>query len=106
MMKRVAPIFPREQQQARALGQRLRSARLRRGMALSEMAARAGVTPKTMRRLEQGDSSVGLALLVRTLSVLGLAQDLDRIAGQDEIGERLVEMGLRKRPHRKALGVD
>jgi transcriptional regulator with XRE-family HTH domain len=64
------------------------------------MAARVGVTPKTQRRLEQGDTSVGLAMLVRTLSVLGLAKDLDQIAARDEIGQRLSDIALPERPRR------
>jgi transcriptional regulator with XRE-family HTH domain len=98
--KQSAPVFPREEQQARALGQRLRTARLRRRVSLGEMAARVGVTPKTLRRLEQGDPSVGLALLIRTLSVLGLTNDIDRIAASDEIGQHLADMGLSQRPRR------
>lgn len=102
MPKQLAPIFPREQHQAQTLGQRLHNARLRRRVPLGEMAARTGVTPKTLRRLEQGDPSVGLALLIRTLSVLGLTDDIDRIAASDEIGQRLADMGLPKRPRRTA----
>ncbi len=64
------------------------------------MAARVGVSPKTLRRLEQGDPSVGLALLIRTLSVLGLMGDIDRIAASDEIGQRLADMRLSQRPRR------
>lgn len=104
MAKQSAPVFPREQQLARALGQRIRAARLRRSVSLGEMAARAGVTPKTLRRLEQGDLSVGLALLIRTLSVLGLTDDIERIASNDEIGQRLAEMRLPERPHRARTG--
>lgn len=102
MPRQTAPIFPREQQQARALGERLRAARLRRRIPVAEMAARVGVTPKTQRRLEQGDPSVGLAMLIRTLSVLGLAKDLDQIAVHDEIGQRLADIALPERPRRSA----
>ena len=100
MSRQTAPIFPREQQQAQALGERLRTARLRRRIPVAEMAARVGVTPKTQRRLEKGDTSVGLAMLIRTLSVLGLAKDLDQIAAQDEIGQRLSDSALPERPRR------
>ena len=100
MPRQSAPVFPREQQQARALGERLRAARLRRRIPVVEMAARVGVTPKTQRRLEQGDPSVGLATLIRTLSVLGLAKDLDQVAAHDEIGQRLADIALPERPRR------
>ena len=102
MPRQSAAVFPREQQQARALGERLRAARLRRRIPVVEMAARVGVTPKTQRRLEQGDTTVGLAMLIRTLSVLGLARDLDQLAAHDEIGQRLADIALPERPRRSA----
>src|SRR2546429_7771848 len=100
MPRQTAPVFPREQQQAQALGERLRAARLRRRIPVAEMAARVGVTPKTQRRLEQGDTSVGLATFIRTLSVLGMAKDIDQIAARDEIGQRLSDIALPERPRR------
>jgi len=91
--------FPQERQQARALGQRLRLARLRRRISLKEMAARVGVTRITERNLESGDPNVSLAILIRTLSVLGLNRDIDQIAARDEVGQRLADMRLSERPH-------
>ncbi len=100
MPRQITPVFPREQQQVRALGQRLRTARLRRRIPIGEMATRVGVHRMTQRRLEQGDTSVGLAVLIRTLSVLGLSGDLDEVAGADEIGRRLTDIALAERPRR------
>lgn len=99
----IAPLFPRESRQARELGIRLRAARLRRGISLTELAARVGVSRTTQRRLENGDLAVSLAVLVRTLTVLGLAQDLDGLAAIDEIGRRLADAALQERP-RQATG--
>ena len=101
MGRSITATFPREHQQARELGERLRSARLRRGISLEAMAHRVGVQPKTQRRLEQGDPVVSLATLIRSLSVLGLADDLDRIAAEDELGHRLADIALRERPRSK-----
>ena len=100
MSRRTVPVFPREQEQAEALGGRLRIARLRRRIPLGELAIRVGVSRITQRRLENGDSSVGLAVLVRTLGVLGLAGDLDQVAAHDEIGQRLADISLGERPRR------
>ncbi len=101
MSKRTRPVFPRAQRRLQQLGERLRLARLRRGIPLVEMAARVGATRPTLRRLEQGNPSISLALLVRTLGVLGLEEDIDRIAGVDEVGRRLQDLGL-KRPRRRS----
>jgi len=92
--------FPRERQQSRALGERLRLARRRRGISLGEMAARVGVSAVTQRHLEQGDPSVSLAALIRTLAVLQLSGDLDRIAAEDELGRRLADRNLSSKPRR------
>lgn len=101
MARTIAPVFPRESQQARELGARLRAARLRRGISLIDLAARVGVNRMTQRRLEHGDVAVSLAVLIRTLTVLGLAQDLDRIAAIDEIGHQLADAALLERPRRE-----
>src|SRR5690348_15731969 len=98
MPRSPAPIFPREEQQMRALGQRLRSARLRRGLSMEAVSARVGVTPKTYRRLERGDPAVSLALLVRALTVLGLNDAIDAVVAEDPLGQRLAEAQLRVRP--------
>lgn len=84
------------QRRAEALGDRLRLARLRRRMTLNEMAARAGTTRLTLARLERGDLSVSLGLLARMLGVLGLEADVDRIASDDELGQRVQDVRLRR----------
>ena len=43
----------------------------------------------TVRRLEQGDQGVGIAILLRVLEVLDLEQDVDLLARDDELGARL-----------------
>lgn len=102
-MPRIArPIFPRAQARLSALGQRLRAARLRRRVSQSQIAARVGVSRETIALLEKGDPRIGLAVLVRALSVLGLEADLDLLAANDEIGKRLqdVELPVRARAPR------
>lgn len=95
------PVFPRQQHQAEALGDRIRLARLRRGISQQELAARIGVSRKTMVKLEAGDASIGLAVLLRTLDVLGLADSIDQLAAQDEIGRRLEDIQRTRAPRRQ-----
>jgi hypothetical protein len=45
-------------------------------------------------RLEHGDLSVSVALLVRVLGVLGLEPDLDRIAEDDQLGQKMQDVRL------------
>src|SRR5680860_1876935 len=84
-------LFPQTQRRAEALGERLRLARLRRRMSLAELAARVDVSRDTVSRLERGELRTSLAVLVRVLGVLGLEEDLDLIARDDELGRRLQE---------------
>lgn len=91
-MGRVArDLFPATKRRAEALGGRLRAARLRRRMSESEMAERAYISRTTLRKLEAGDLTVSAAILARVLEVLGLEQDLDPIAADDEVGHRLAD---------------
>jgi len=96
------PLFPLEEQRTRELGERIRLARLRRRIPLVELAARIGVSRPTLLRLERGDARVSLAVLVRVLSVLGLLDELGQLASDDELGQRLQDVRLRRarRPSR------
>jgi transcriptional regulator with XRE-family HTH domain len=97
------PLFPQTQRRAEALGERLRLARLRRRMSLAELASRVGVTRGTLSRLEHGELSTSLGVLARVLAVLGLEEDLDHLARDDELGQRLRDVRLR-RPRRSPKG--
>ena len=93
-------LFPATQRRAEALGQRLRAARLRRRMSEREMAERSFVSRTTLRKLEAGDLSVSAAVLARTLEVLALDEDLDHIAANDELGNKLADARI-PLPHRR-----
>ncbi len=92
-------LFPGTQQRAVALGRRVRSARQRRRITETEMAARVLVSRPTLRKLEAGDLTGSRAVLVGVLEVLGLEGDLDRIAADDELGHQLADARL-PRPRR------
>lgn len=69
------------------LGKRIRLARLRRNISQADMAIRAGVTRLTYQKLEAGDSSASLALLIRTLAIFGYPDRLPKILESDPEGE-------------------
>ncbi|NID04252.1 helix-turn-helix domain-containing protein [Luteibacter jiangsuensis] len=96
MAKRTPPTHPRVQRQIEALGQRLRVARMRRSMTQEVMAERVGVSVPTIAKLEKGDPSTSLATVLRALTVLGLAGDIDLIAAQDTLGRELQDNALRR----------
>lgn len=104
MTKRAHPVFPRTARLAAGLGERLRLARVRRRIPLEELAARTGASRFTLAKLERGDPSVGFGVLLRVLSVLGLEDDLDRIAGDDDLGRRLQDADLGRARRRLGPG--
>jgi len=71
------------------LGRDVRSARLRRGIAVADLAVRAGTSPSSIARLERGDPGVAIGTLANVLLVLGL---LERLA--DLIDVRKDDLGL------------
>ena len=71
------------------LGKDIRSARLRRGIAVADLALRAGTSPSSITRLEKGDPGVGIGTLADILVVLSL---VDRLA--DLVDIRNDELGL------------
>jgi transcriptional regulator with XRE-family HTH domain len=98
MAKRTPPTFPAAERQLAALGERLRAARRRRRLTQAVVAARVGVSKQTLAKLEAGNPSTSLATMLRLLQVLGLAQDIDRIAVDDELGRQLQDLEQRGPP--------
>jgi transcriptional regulator with XRE-family HTH domain len=65
------------------------------------MATRANVSRPTLESLERGELSINLGLLARVLAILGMEEDLDRLAEDDELGRRLQDVRQR-RPRRRS----
>jgi len=76
------------------LGDRIRLARLRRQYTAETMAQRAGITRKTLYRVERGEPTVALGIYARVLQALRLAEDLESIASDDTLGRRLQDANL------------
>ena len=96
------PSFPSVEKQIRALGERLRLARLRREISSVLFAERMAVSRTTLHRLEKGDATIALGTYMRALRILGLDKDLDRVARDDELGRKLQDLNLSKRPRRSS----
>ena len=77
-----------------ALGERLRLARRRRKKTAQQVAAEAGITRVTLRRVEAGEPGVLMGTYLRVLATLGLAQDLILVARDDRLGRRLQDEAL------------
>lgn len=79
------------------LGQNLRLARLRRAYSAETVAQRAGITRRTLYRVERGDSVVALGIYARVLQALGLEADLEKVAVDDVLGRKLQDSKLQLR---------
>jgi transcriptional regulator with XRE-family HTH domain len=81
------------------LGNDVRGARLRRGIAVADLAARAGTSPSTIARLEKGDPGVGIGVLAGVLVVLGLVGRLADLIDirKDDLGLALASEQLPQR---------
>lgn len=66
----------RAQQALRQVGENLKTARLKRRIAIKDFADRVGVSARTIMRLEKGDAGVGTGTLAMACLVLG---EIDRL---------------------------
>jgi transcriptional regulator with XRE-family HTH domain len=97
-MPRTTPhLLPRMARLLEQLGERLKLARLRRRYSADVVAERAGISRKTLFRVEQGDPVVALGIYARVLQVLRLEQDLGLVAVDDELGRKLQDLELEPR---------
>lgn len=69
---------------ARELGINVRIARKRRRMLQGELAQKAGVGEKTLRRLEKGDDGVSVGNVLSVLWALGLLPTAKALANPDK----------------------
>ncbi|AVY93786.1 DNA-binding XRE family transcriptional regulator [Microvirgula sp. AG722] len=92
-MARTHPsLSPALQRIARSFGERLQLARNRRKLSATLFAERIGVSRNTLQRVEDGDPGVSLGTYLRALRVLGLEDNLDALARDDELGRKLQDM--------------
>lgn len=68
----------------KALGSRLRAARLKRDEAQAIFAARVGVSVPTLRKMEEGDPSVIIGSWSKALEILDRWDDWDALLLEDE----------------------
>ena len=77
-----------------ALGENLRLARLRRRLSATLVAERAGMSRPTLRAIERGEPSASLGAVANVLHCLGMERDLLAVGRDDELGRKLMDLGL------------
>ncbi len=99
--KRQAVVFPKEMKILWQLGENIRLAMKRRKITQTMVAERTGLSKPTLRNIERGEPTVSIGHYLRVLAVLGLADDLGRVALDDELGRKLQDIAL-QRPRKAA----
>ena len=94
-MSRTAPsLLPRLIRLLETVGSNLKLARLRRKYSAEMVAQRAGISRKTVYRVELGDPAVALGIYARVMQALRLEQDLATLAADDLLGRKLQDAAL------------
>ncbi|QDP02772.1 helix-turn-helix domain-containing protein [Thalassotalea sp. PS06] len=92
--KRTAVVFPKHRKVLSILGENLTLAMKRRSITQEMMHSRTGLSKPTLRKILKGDPSVSLGHYVNVLAVLGLLDDLAKVALDDELGRKLQDIQL------------
>jgi len=95
IMSRITPsLLPRISRLLNEVGMHLKLARLRRRYSSEIVAQRAGITRRTLSKVEQGDPAVALGVYARVMQALRLEDDLALLGADDELGRKLQDAGI------------
>ena len=84
MSKKTVILEPDTEDKLKKMGQRIKKARLRRNISAEMISKKAGIGESTFYAIERGVSTVSLGAYAAVLSTLGLNNDLDTIAVDEE----------------------
>jgi transcriptional regulator with XRE-family HTH domain len=97
--------LPRISRLLEGYGSNLKLARLRRKFSAESVSQRAGISRKTLSKVEKGDAAVALGIYARVMQVLRLENDLGKLAVDDLLGRKLQDAELapkRRAPKRRS----
>ena len=97
MPSKKQPIYPSEKKILVDLGERLRLARLRRGISAEILAHRSSISRMTLHRAEKGSPAVSMGTYLRILAALHLTDDINLLARDDKLGRKLQDLELTKK---------
>ena len=61
---------------------------------MEQVAERADISRPTLHSIERGNSNVTIGAYVKVLAILGLEDDIARVATDDILGRKLQDFGL------------
>ena len=85
------------QEKLNVVGEQFRLARLRRNLTMDQVAQRAQCTRLTLARLEKGEPTVSLGVVMRVLNALQLEDDILHLAKDDELGHMIQDLGVKNK---------
>lgn len=94
MKKRSTVLLPKLTKTMAMLGENIKLARLRRKLTAEQVAERAGISRRTLVSVEKGLPSVAMGIYVQVLFVLGLSDDITKVASDDKLGRKLQDIEL------------
>jgi transcriptional regulator with XRE-family HTH domain len=94
MNSRAIVLLPKAQKIMEQFGENIKLARLRRKLSMEQVAERANITRTTLWNIERGMPTVAIAAYCQVLFILGLAEDLLKVASDDDLGRRLQDADL------------
>ena len=97
MSRKTVILEQNTEDKLKKMGQRIKKARLRRNISAEMISKQAGIGESTFYAIEHGVSTVSLGAYAAVLSALGLNDDLDSIAVDEEAKKQLYEQNLVKR---------
>ncbi|MBD1430187.1 helix-turn-helix domain-containing protein [Sphingobacterium litopenaei] len=87
-------VLPKFQILLEQMGENIKLARKRRKLTAIQVAERAGIARSTLYLIEKGNPSVAMGAYFNVLRVLGLQEDVLKLASDDILGRKLQDLEL------------
>lgn len=94
MNQKKQTIFPKYYRLLGQMGEHIKLARKRRKLTAVQVAERADIARSTLYLIEKGDPAVSFGAYFNVLRVLGLQNDILKLAADDEFGRKLQDLDL------------
>lgn len=96
MSRKKQVVFPKYNHLLEQMGEHIKLARKRRKLTTVQVAERAGIARSTLYLIEKGDTGVAFGAYFNVFRVLGLQNDVLKLAADDEFGRKLQDLDLLK----------
>ncbi|MFA9187584.1 helix-turn-helix domain-containing protein [Flavobacterium magnesitis] len=94
MATRKQSVFPKYDKVLEQMGENIKMARKRRKLTMIQVAERADISRSTLHLIESGKPSVTMGAYFNVLRVLGLQDDILKLAADDILGRKLQDIEL------------